>query len=339
MIPRNVRIGEAPSYGRPVIHHDPHCSGSGRLLRACKGGRRTWLNEEWGAAGRDPAASRRGEESRLHSIPLTRSRRTRGSRARRFGERAAGLADSIGQRGVLQPVLVRPARRRALRADRGRAAPARRALAGLERIPALVRTSEDDERLELALIENMAREDLNPVEAARACAALVDELGFSKEEVGRRLGRSRVRSRTCPPARAARRRARDARARRAVRRPRPRDAAGARPGDPALARARRAATRPVGPGDGERARATGSQAAARAPSAPRPARTPSGRAHAAEDALSRRSGTRSACAFAAGRQRRDPLRGPRERTSSRAGSPVASPPERVAENRRSGCLR
>ena len=46
--------------------------------------------------------------------------------------------------------------------------------------------------LELALIENMAREDLNPVEEARACAALVDELGLTREEVGRRVGRSRV---------------------------------------------------------------------------------------------------------------------------------------------------
>ena len=55
-----------------------------------------------------------------------------------------------------------------------------------------MRSTEENERLELALIENMARQDLNPVEAARACAALVDELGLTKEEVGRRVGRSRV---------------------------------------------------------------------------------------------------------------------------------------------------
>jgi ParB family chromosome partitioning protein len=55
-----------------------------------------------------------------------------------------------------------------------------------------VHTTEEDERLELALIENMAREDLNPVEAARACAALVDEFGLTKEEGGRRVGKSRV---------------------------------------------------------------------------------------------------------------------------------------------------
>ena len=65
-------------------------------------------------------------------------------------------------------------------------------LAGLERIPAVVRSAAEGERLELAMIENMARQDLNPVEAARACAALVEEFGLTKEEVGRRVGRSRV---------------------------------------------------------------------------------------------------------------------------------------------------
>jgi ParB family transcriptional regulator, chromosome partitioning protein len=102
------------------------------------------------------------------------------------------LADSVRSRGVLQPVLVRPlaggryelvAGERRLRAAR---------LAGLERVPAVVRSTEESERLELALIENMARQDLNPVDAARACAALVDELGLTKEEIGRRLGKSRA---------------------------------------------------------------------------------------------------------------------------------------------------
>ena len=51
---------------------------------------------------------------------------------------------------------------------------------------------DDAESLELALIENMAREDLNPVEEARACALLVEELGLTREEIGRRVGRSRV---------------------------------------------------------------------------------------------------------------------------------------------------
>jgi ParB family transcriptional regulator, chromosome partitioning protein len=106
--------------------------------------------------------------------------------------RLAELAESIRVRGVLQPIVVRPlaggsfelvAGERRLRAAK---------IAELETIPALVRDTEDWERLDLALAENMARQDLNAVEAARACATLVDDLGLTKEEVGRRVGRSRV---------------------------------------------------------------------------------------------------------------------------------------------------
>jgi ParB family transcriptional regulator, chromosome partitioning protein len=108
------------------------------------------------------------------------------------GEALIALAESIKARGILQPLVVRPlpggefeliAGERRLRAAK---------MAELAQVPALVRDADESQRLELALIENMAREDLNPVEAARACAALVEELGLTKEEVGRRIGRSRV---------------------------------------------------------------------------------------------------------------------------------------------------
>jgi ParB family transcriptional regulator, chromosome partitioning protein len=103
----------------------------------------------------------------------------------------AGLAASIESSGVVQPLLVRPlpdgsyeliAGERRWRAARE---------AGLEKVPAIVRDSEHAERLQVALIENMVREDLNPVEEARACAALVEDLGLSKEDLARRVGRSR----------------------------------------------------------------------------------------------------------------------------------------------------
>jgi ParB family transcriptional regulator, chromosome partitioning protein len=102
------------------------------------------------------------------------------------------LAGSLGEQGVLQPVLVRPrpGGRYELVAGERRWRAAR--IAGLETIPALVREREDSAALEVALIENMAREDLNPIEEARACAALVEELELTREEVGRRVGRSRV---------------------------------------------------------------------------------------------------------------------------------------------------
>ncbi len=108
------------------------------------------------------------------------------------GPGLVALADSLRERGVLQPVLVRPlaggtyeliAGERRWRAAR---------LASFETIPALVRPHDDVASLELALIENMAREDLSPVEEARACALLVEELGLTREAIGRRVGRSRV---------------------------------------------------------------------------------------------------------------------------------------------------
>jgi len=112
---------------------------------------------------------------------------------KRFDDEALqALADSVRERGVLQPVLVRPrpggsyelvAGERRWRAAR---------LAGLETLPALVQQRDDAQSLEDALIENMAREDLNPIEAARAVAGLVEELGLTREAVGRRVGRSRV---------------------------------------------------------------------------------------------------------------------------------------------------
>jgi ParB family transcriptional regulator, chromosome partitioning protein len=102
------------------------------------------------------------------------------------------LAESIKLRGVLQPVLVRalPGGRYELVAGERRWRAAR--LADLETIPAIVRHHDDAASLEVALVENMAREDLNPIEEARACAALVEELGLPREDVGLRVGRSRV---------------------------------------------------------------------------------------------------------------------------------------------------
>jgi ParB family transcriptional regulator, chromosome partitioning protein len=102
------------------------------------------------------------------------------------------LAGSIGSVGLLQPLIVRPIDdgRYELVAGERRWRAAQKA--GIDRVPAVIRTSPEDERLQAALIENMVREDLNPVEEARACAALVDDLGISKEELARRVGRSRA---------------------------------------------------------------------------------------------------------------------------------------------------
>jgi ParB family chromosome partitioning protein len=112
---------------------------------------------------------------------------------KRFDEDALqALADSVSERGVLQPVLVRPRPGGTYELVAGERRWRAAALAGLQTLPALVQRRDDAQSLEVALIENMAREDLNPIEAARAVAALVEELGLTREEVGRRVGRSRV---------------------------------------------------------------------------------------------------------------------------------------------------
>ena len=135
----------------------------------------------------------RADESGLREIPLELVTPNPRQPRREFDEEALlALAESIRSRGILQPVVVRPvaggtfelvAGERRLRAAR---------LAELERIPAMVREADDWERLDIALAENMARVDLNAVEEARACAMLVEGLGLTKGEVGRRVGKSRV---------------------------------------------------------------------------------------------------------------------------------------------------
>src|SRR5436190_4398177 len=102
------------------------------------------------------------------------------------------LAASIADAGMVQPLIVRPLGdgRYELTAGERRWRAAREA--GIQTVPAIIRDEAEAERLQTALIENMAREDLNPVDEARACAALIDDLGLSKEELARRLGRSRA---------------------------------------------------------------------------------------------------------------------------------------------------
>lgn len=116
------------------------------------------------------------------------------SQPRRAFEQEAlvALADSVKERGVLQPVLVRPLPGGTYELIAGERRWRAAQIAGLESVPAMVRPDDDAASLELALIENMAREDLNPLEEARACAALVEDLGLTRDEVGRRVGRSRV---------------------------------------------------------------------------------------------------------------------------------------------------
>src|SRR5512145_68920 len=101
------------------------------------------------------------------------------------------LARSLKSTGMIQPVIVRrtPGGRWQLIAGERRWRAAR--LAGLEQIPALVREATDGESLELALVENLLREDLNPIEEAEAYQRILTEFGWTQEDVAQRVGKDR----------------------------------------------------------------------------------------------------------------------------------------------------
>ena len=110
---------------------------------------------------------------------------------RRFDEaELATLTESVREHGILQPILVTETidgYRLVTGERRLRAA----AAAGLERIPAIVRQLDDRTQLEVALIENLQREDLDAIEAARGFRRLIDEFGFSQDTIAARVGRAR----------------------------------------------------------------------------------------------------------------------------------------------------
>lgn len=133
-----------------------------------------------------------GEEAELVHLPVELVRPNERQPRRRFdGEAAATLAESVRTEGVLQPVIVRPrpdgtyelvAGERRWRAARA---------AGAATVPAIVRETGDRDALVLALVENVAREQLSPVEEARAYAVLLDEFGLALGDVAGRVGRSK----------------------------------------------------------------------------------------------------------------------------------------------------
>jgi ParB family transcriptional regulator, chromosome partitioning protein len=136
--------------------------------------------------------SRDGESSGAQEIPLSEIR-ANPNQPRRDVENAnlEALATSIADHGVLQPILVTEtldgyrivAGERRVQAAR---------LAGLERIPAVIRQVADREQLELALVENVQREDLNPIEEANAFRQLHEEFGLTQDEIARQVGRART---------------------------------------------------------------------------------------------------------------------------------------------------
>jgi ParB family chromosome partitioning protein len=112
---------------------------------------------------------------------------------RRFDDDAIReLAASIKVSGVLQPVLVRRDGNDGYQLVAGERRLRAAGLAGLERIPAVVKEIDDDEMLEMALVENIQREDLNPIEEAKAYQALIDRTKLTHDRISERVGKQRA---------------------------------------------------------------------------------------------------------------------------------------------------
>jgi ParB family chromosome partitioning protein len=111
---------------------------------------------------------------------------------RAFNEQALGeLADSIAQHGVLQPLLVRPLMGGGYQIVAGERRWRAARMAGVEEVPAVVREMSDSEVMEMALIENLQREDLNPLEEAQGYQSLMETYGMTQDEVAKTVGKSR----------------------------------------------------------------------------------------------------------------------------------------------------
>lgn len=127
-----------------------------------------------------------------NTLPISEITPNKDQPRKTFDEAALDeLAESIKQHGVLQPLLVRPlpnggyqlvAGERRWRASRR---------AGLREVPVVVKELTDTETMEIAIIENLQREDLNPIEEAEGLQALIDKCGFTQEEVASSVGKSR----------------------------------------------------------------------------------------------------------------------------------------------------
>lgn len=161
--------------------------GLGRGLDALLGGIPEEIEEKLTSA---PAAASVPGESVI-SLKLSDIDPNRDQPRKRFDEEALQeLADSIKSIGVIQPILVyKSGRRYTIIAGERRWRAAR--LAGLDEIPAIVRDWDEVRRLEAALIENLQRDDLNPVEEAMGIRSLMEQCGLTQESAAERLGRSR----------------------------------------------------------------------------------------------------------------------------------------------------
>ncbi|HEX8739617.1 MAG TPA: ParB/RepB/Spo0J family partition protein [Casimicrobiaceae bacterium] len=141
-------------------------------------------------AGSDETTAEEGDSLQTLAIDRIRPGRYQ-PRSSMDAASLAELADSIREQGVMQPILVRPVEGGRFEIVAGERRWRAAQQAGLQRIPALVRRVPDQAALAVALIENIQRENLNPIEEARGLTRLIDEFGLTHEAAAKAVGRSR----------------------------------------------------------------------------------------------------------------------------------------------------
>lgn len=133
-----------------------------------------------------------GDEQAAVEVRLSEIEPNRDQPRKDFDEEAlAELADSILKHGLIQPILVRPLSNGTYQIVAGERRWRASRLAGLTQVPVIIRELDDTAAMELALIENLQREDLNPVEEALGYKTLLEEYGMTQEKAAERVGKSR----------------------------------------------------------------------------------------------------------------------------------------------------
>ena len=200
VIPRNVRLSEAPSHGMPVLIYDKNCPGSKSYFSFTDEfitQENNWecciMNKIKKGLGRG-LSSLIGEtkvESKTNKLLLSEIVPNKFQPRKNFDEdNLNDLSNSIKERGVIQPIIVRKSGSEyEIIAGERRWLAARKA--GLHDIPVVVTDADDLKSLEFAIVENVQRHDLNPLEEAMGYKRLIDEFSYDQEKVSKFIGKSR----------------------------------------------------------------------------------------------------------------------------------------------------
>ncbi|CAG0908034.1 unnamed protein product [Cyprideis torosa] len=193
IINRNTRIGEAPSFGKPIIMYDADSTGARDYMNLAREILQLSDHDDAAKVGRSAKNEEYEQTGSVVKIPLSQIEVNPFQPRVDFNQEALeDLAESIKIHGVVQPITVRKLGNKKFQLIAGERRLRASKLAGLNDIPAYVRLANDQESLEIALIENIQREDLNALEIALNYQRLIDECNLTHEDLSTRLGKSRT---------------------------------------------------------------------------------------------------------------------------------------------------